>query len=305
MQGILDKIKDQTGVDIVAILAEDLSGSALNSLLLAVFDHKTRQTTPAQLLQLYDLNRFVKPADVHVIQLRLKELNTLQLLAANGFEPLELSPVSLLGTCSVVGTVNQKKIISATRGTEVLSDATNAIAMHIAHQKKVLGNNAPMLHYCTTHRHIRTQPLQIKGHTPHFTIACLVTAGKDTGNFSFEKEALTSHVKALQAVLKEVFNIDIKYLKLQLRDGYKEGERLITALFNEVNQHLPVIIDKQSPQNDYYHGIQYKVMIAIAGKEIEIADGGLVTWTQQLLDNRKERLFISGLGIEYLSKILV
>jgi hypothetical protein len=46
-------------------------------------------------------------------------------------------------------------------------------------------------------------------------------------------------------------------------------------------------------------------MIAIAGKEIEIADGGLVTWTQQLLDNRKERLFISGLGIEYLSKILV
>jgi hypothetical protein len=130
MQEILEKIQQRTGVDLVSILAEELSGSELNSLLLEVFDKKAGQLKPSQLLQQYSSNRFVQPAAVNVLQLRARELSTLQLLEQKGFSPLELSPVSLLGTCSSVAPVSQKKIISATRGTEVVSDATNAILYH-------------------------------------------------------------------------------------------------------------------------------------------------------------------------------
>jgi len=38
-------------------------------------------------------------------------------------------------------------------------------------------------------------------------------------------------------------------------------------------------------------------------EEWEIADGGFVDWTQRLLGNRKERLLISGFGLELLVKM--
>jgi hypothetical protein len=41
-------------------------------------------------------------------------------------------------------------------------------------------------------------------------------------------------------------------------------------------------------------------MVEINGREFEIADGGLVDWTQQLLGNHKERMLISGFGLQLL-----
>ena len=38
----------------------------------------------------------------------------------------------------------------------------------------------------------------------------------------------------------------------------------------------------------------------IGGNTIEIADGGLLDWTQQLLTNKKERMMTFGLGIQVL-----
>jgi len=303
MQEILEKIQHRTGIDLVTILAEELSGSALNSLLLEVFDRKAGQLKPSQLLQQYRMNRFVQPAAVDVLQLRAKELSTLQWLQQYGFVPLELSPVSLLGTCAAVGPVSQKKIISATRGTEVLSDATNAIALHIADLKK-RKNNADLLKFCTTHRHVRTPPVKVKGHSPHFTIACCVSAGIDTGNLAFEINAIREHFLALQAVLLQVFQTEVKYFKLQPRAGYKQGDQLADRISDNIKNMFPVAIDTKATPNDYYQGIQYKAVISVQGEEIEIADGGFVNWTQQLLQNKKERCFISGLGIDYLSQIM-
>ncbi|MCF6401293.1 hypothetical protein L3C95_00300 [Chitinophaga filiformis] len=303
MQEILAKIRDRTGVDLVSILSEELSGSELNSLLLEVFDRKAGQLTPSKLLQQYRLNRFVQPAAVDVLQLRTKELNTLQHLQQCGFVPLELSPVSVLGTCAAVAPVSQKKIVSATRGTEVLSDATNAIALHIADQKKK-ERSADVLKYCTTHRHVRTPPVKVKGHSPHFTVAGFVSAGMDTGSFTFEINAIREHFLALQSVLLQVFQVEVQYFKLQPRAGYRQEGQLADRIFNDIKNTFPVVIDTAATPNDYYQGIQYKAVIHVHGEEIEIADGGFVNWTQQLLENKKERCFISGLGIDYLSQIM-
>ncbi len=35
-----------------------------------------------------------------------------------------------------------------------------------------------------------------------------------------------------------------------------------------------------------------------AGKEFELADGGLTSWTQKLLSNHKEQFLIGGIGTE-------
>ena len=301
---INEKLKARTGADLLKLLTEELSGTELNSLLLAAFDRIAAGTAPASLLKAYDSNRFVHPAEGDMLSLRSKELQTLQTLQANSFQPIELSPVSLLGSCSAVGTVDQKKICSATRGTEVLADATNALAIHIAWLKKRVSEAASIeVRLCTTHRHLRTAPLKVKGHTAHFTIACWVTSGRDTGSFQFEMTAFLEHLRALQSVLTKVFGVKISHIKLQPRTGYEQGERLVQYLRNQIAAILPVSIDENAPPNDYYKGIQYKAIIEMNGQEIEIADGGFTDWTQQLLSNKKERFLITGLGIEFLNKI--
>lgn len=291
----------RTGLDLVKLLSEEISGTELNSLLLAVFDRITGDSSVAELLQAYRRNRFVQPAGVDMLGLRASELETLRVLQSQGFEPVELSPVSVLGSCSVLGTVDQKKILSATRGTEVLADATNALAIHIAHLKQ--RERLSLYKFCTTHRHVRTPPPKVKGHTAHFVIACWVTGGRDEGSYGFERRSLAEHLRALRAVLLDVFGVPISSVRLYARTGYDDGGRLLSVLEEDLAKEFQLVIDNEPLPNDYYRGLQFKVYIRVGDNELEIADGGFTDWTQRLLQNKKERFLISGLGLEFLTKI--
>lgn len=308
MAGKIGKIIAQrTGnSDLISILADQLSGSDLNSLLLEVFARRAQQVSAPELLKQYDKNRFVQPAETDYLRLLEKTLQTLQCLYRHDFKPLQVSPLSQLGTCSVVATVDQDKVVSAVRSCEVLSDATNALALHICSMKKK--QKAAMgdahLKYSTVQRHVRSQPFSIKGFSPHFTIGCMVSSGTDTGNYAFEKKAIGDHFTALQDVLTTVFNTGKVTFRLQQRDGY--GEAFIPEVLEYLHNRFPgieVSRDETPGSNNYYKGLQFKTDITVQQRHFEIADGGLVNWTQQLLNNKKERFFISGFGLEILNKL--
>ena len=54
----------------------------------------------------------------------------------------------------------------------------------------------------------------------------------------------------------------------------------------------------------YYTGVCFHLFATDPqGQEHQIGDGGFTTWTQALLNNAKERLLISGLGVERLCSI--
>lgn len=303
---IADRISRELGVpDLVEVLAERVTGSELNSLLLAVYDRRVRNLRAPALLQQYRKNRFVQPSELDMIALLEQELQTLRFWKGCGFEPVELSPAAQWGSCSVVGTVSQNKIVSATRQTEIVADATNSIALHIAdlRRKGELPAGAPA-RFCTVHRHIRTQEIKGgKGFTAHFKIGCLVSAGRDQGDHRWECQALREQMQAFQSLFGEVFKVERIWWKLQQRGGYEGGVPLIDRLAEYIEKEMPGIelkIEKFPLPNDYYRGIQFKMIIDMAGKEWEIADGGFVDWTQQLLEDRKERLLIGGFGLDLL-----
>jgi len=54
----------------------------------------------------------------------------------------------------------------------------------------------------------------------------------------------------------------------------------------------------------YYTGLCFKVQADFGAGELEIGDGGFVDWTGKLLGNRKERLLISGYGIDRIAATL-
>lgn len=299
-------IEQRTGSDnLISLLAEQLSGADLNSLLLEVFARRAQQTTAPELLKQYAANRFVQPAETDFIHLMEKSLLTCKCLSTHGFIPLQMSPLSQLGACSVVATVDQDKVVSALRNCEILSDATNALALYICSLKKKERQPADShMKYCTVQRHVRAQPITIKGFSPHFTIGCLVSSGRDTGNYVFEKKAIGDHFKALNAVLTTVFNAGPVRFRLQKREGYTG--HFIPAILDHLHTtipELPITIDEAPGTNNYYKGLQFKAVITVKQRDFEIADGGLVDWTQQLLNNKKERFFISGFGLELLNKM--
>lgn len=306
MTAIVQKILEKIGrPDLPDLLSNRLSSSELNTLLLALFDLKIQQMTPAGLIRQYDLNRLVKPFDLDPILLRKFELVFLHTFSEFQFMPIELSPVAPLGACSVIGTVDQKKVVSALRGTEVLADATNSIALHICHLKKSGRLTGDMVRFSAVERHLRAQSLPpVPGFNAHFKIGCLVTAGLDTGSLQFEKQSLTEQIRTWAAALDRSAGIQITRVKLQQRDGYGA-----TPVLERLQRHLAesfpgleVVADPSPGENRYYQGVQFKIVIQLPQqeREIEIADGGFVDWPQQLLQNKKERMLCSGLGVEFL-----
>lgn len=273
--------------------------SILNTLLLHVFHKKTKSLLPGQVLKAYRENRFTAPSSAPFFTLQRLKYDLLSSAAATGFEPLELSPLCPLGACSVVGPTHQNNVVSALRGTEVVADATNVLALESAVRRP----NSNVVQLCAAHRHVRAQPVEFKGFTPHFDIFCMTTAGRDTGNFEFEKAALSQHLS---------FYMEWCRTLPETRDL-----RMVVTPFSEValqfcREWLPTIpgqpkleIKPQEDRNDYYYRfLRIKIWLTIRNKAFEIGDCGFTDWTARLLTNRKERFFISGLGIELISKAI-
>lgn len=298
--------------ELLQLLTQGLSGTELNTLLLDVLREKTKKTTAPALLKQYQLNRFVKPSDLPVIELKKAELELLKLFKTHLFEPVELSPVSVLGSCSAVAQADQNKILSALRGTEVLADATNAMALHICDLKKrklwIPKNQSEKFRLSTIQRHVRTQSITGAGFTPHFKIGCFVTSGFDTGSFTFEKEGLLEHLQLMHAIYKGFYGVDDVSFRFLCRGGYADSLRLANEVKTYVLMHAPEtnieIVEKPEKEIDYYKGLQYKTDIRWKDKVFEIADGGFVDWTQQILQNKKERFLISGIGFEFMFRIM-
>lgn len=298
--------------ELFRLLTEDLSGTELNTLLLEVIREKTKKISAPALLKHYQLNRFVKPADLPVLELKQAELELLKLFKSHSFEPIELSPVSVLGSCSVVAPADQNKILSALRGTEILADGTNAMALHICDLKKrkLWAPSIPgdKLRLSTIQRHVRTQSITGPGFTPHFKIGCFVTSGLDTGSFQFEKESLLEHLQLMYTIYKTFYGMEEVSFRFLCRSGYTDPLKLAFETRDYMLRHAPEIkieiVTKPAKEINYYKGIQYKTDIRWKNEVFEIADGGFVDWTQQILQNRKERFLIGGIGFELMFRIM-
>jgi hypothetical protein len=313
---IINRIEKEAGIPGLAeILSDRLSGASVNSLLLEVYRQKTAKMSPAMLLGQYRANRLVQPSGLDMIGLLETELQTLRFFGNRGFVPLELSPVAPLGTCSAVAKVSQDKVLTALRNAELVADATNCLALHIAAIKaagKERGIDASgekrgqVMRFCTVHRHVRTQSFADKRLLPHFKIGCMVTSGYDTGNYKFECEGLAEQFGVMHALLRDVYGIERFRLVVKRRGSDDEKNPEIDTVFLFLAERLKgVEVCREEPpgRNDYYKGVQCKLYIEAGGREWEIADGGPVDWTQRLLSNRKERLLVSGFGLELLYKI--
>lgn len=283
---------------LITELTTKLSQSEMTTLLLALSQEMTAQSSPVDLLNKYGTNRFVKPSELSPIKLKKIELDMLELAENSGFTSLELSPASPLGSCSVIAKVDQNKVISATRGVELMSDSTNMLAIYLANgiKNKSINNSINDVHVCAASRVTRGQWFKQANVLPHFGLFTLVSSGKDTGSYRFEKDTLTRHIAFYLNYYGGKLGQETKVF-LHMRKGYTDSEGFLDRLVDHLNVEFPsclFIEDRVESSNQYYKGLNFEVNV----NGVNIVDGGFVDWTQQLLGNKKERLLISGTGMD-------
>jgi hypothetical protein len=304
MNRIIKKIQSKLAKkeDILSEL-RDLSNSELNSFLLELFRLKSQDITPSELLNQFRNNRFVSPADIDIVKIKEIEIEWLKYAAENNFKTINLSPLAPFGSCSAVGLVNQNNVVSALRGTEIVSDATNILALKIANDSKETTDKRSIIRYSTTHRHVRGQYFTNPAFSAHFSVFCLASGGFDTGNYEFEISQLNEHIRILLNLLSRRFKDDQLFIKFYLKEN---SERLHSLLKNKQDLLFRTdkeILLKKDLDSKYYQAVQFKIGIKKDNQEIDLADGGDVSWTQKLLGNKKHRLFISGIGLDLMEKI--
>lgn len=269
--GVLERVLRALGGEEALDRLARLPGSDLTSVLLALMRRRADALSGPDVLRQYRSDRFVAPSSVPFPVLRAAEDRLLAALPPS-FSVLGLAPVAPLGTCSAVAEMDQNNVLSTIRGTEVAADPTNALALEAAVRRQTGPDDVRL---AAVQRVVRAQLFSGAGRFAHFTLFAVVSAGRDRGSLAFERQHFAEHIAFLREACGDV---EIRVTVLDPR-------------FEVVRGDLP---SDASRRTGYYKGLCFKVFL----DGVEIGDGGFVDWTQRLTGNRKERLLISGVGVD-------
>lgn len=273
-------------------LSQGIAATELWSLLLSVLEQRAEQRTPAQVRQQWETDRFVQPSAVS--QRVLNELDGHLLANADGFEALELSPLAPLATCSAVALTSQNRVVSTVRGTEVVSDPTNVLALECAKRLRAAPHAAVKL--TTSHRCVRAQAIPNRpGFAAHFRMFCLATAGHEQKDHAFVTAALIDHIRTHLAGLDRLeqhgYHFPDRKLRLLSTPERSHLARRIAAAIPE----LPAALEPL--EHKYYDGLRFMLDAGTPdGKSVPLIDGGAFDWLQQLTANHRMVFVASGMG---------
>ncbi len=283
-----------------------LSAADFTSLMLAVARQRAARETPASLLRRYRGDRFVQPASADTQLIRTAEdAMTGHLLP--GTELLTLPPLVPLGTHAVLGPMSQDKVVSTLRAAEVAADPTNALALEAAVRRRA--DPRAVVRLAALQRVVRAQRPQ-PGGLAHFSLLGLATAGRDDGGHRFEREAVAEHARSLAAGLTAA---GLGAVQLAVTPLSAAGETIAAAVSAELaDTPLEVVLERdRQAGRGYYRDLCFKLCVAAGDRAetgpahqsagvawAEVGDGGFTDWTARLAASAKERLVISGVGID-------
>jgi hypothetical protein len=274
-------------------LTDGLPASRLWSLLLDVAEARAVRRRPAELMEQWDRDRFVQPGIVD--QRTFVDIDGHLLTAASAFESIELSPVAPLGVCAIMGHASQHKVLSALRGTELVADPTNVMALECA--RRLHRDPAAIVRLATSHRCVRAQPVpKRRGLSANFRIFCLASAGVERQNHAFLVDAMAEQITVMLDTLDRLEKHGFAFPErritlLSTEDRIALGDRIVAALGGAA-------VARAVLEQPYYNqGLRFQIAArSNEGTEIPLIDGGGFDWVAKLTSNRRAVYVASGLG---------
>ena len=290
-----DRSWTRAGIDEAAVEAlQALPGAALWSLLLDLFGQRAAARAPAEVLRQFQRDGFVQPAPID--QRTLVALDGHLLAAAAAFDAIELAPLAPLAACAAVGPTSQNRIVSALRGTEVVADPTNVLALECA--RRLRADPALVVRLATCQRCVRAQELPKQpGYAPHFRIFCLVSGGREHADHAFAVAALDEHIATHLAAFDRLE-----------QHGYAFPDRRVTVLATPARAALAdrvaaavsgAPVARGVLEHPYYDGLRFQISTrTVDGDPVPLVDGGLFDWLTRLTSNRRLVMVASGMGAQ-------
>jgi hypothetical protein len=287
-----DRVWARLPRDARSVLEEGLSATDLQTLLLDLARTRSMQVGAARLGRRWADDRFVQPGQVDPRRLAGLVARIWGLLPPE-FAGVELSPVTPLGTCSAVAPVDQNRIVSTVRGSEVVSDPTNVLALEAARRRRSTPDD---VHLAAHHRVLRAQRFP-PGFLAHFALLALVSSGRDRGSSVTELDFLRRHLGAWRNLLDGTLGPPGFLISYSTFEDHRLAQRIASQLATPEFPELQAD-DQLSSGGGYYAGLRFKIMGRTADGVVEIGDGGLTDWTAQLAADAKERCLISCVSTE-------
>jgi hypothetical protein len=283
------------------VLESELSPTDLQSLLLSLAQTRARRIRPAEALRRWKSDRFVRPAPIDPSRLSEVENRLWQQLRATPFVGLALSPVTPFGTCTSVGAVDQNRIVSTMRSSEVVSDPCNVLALEAALRRR---SSVAHVHLASCHRVLRAQRLADPNAFAHFVIFALVSSARDSGTARTEAQLLIMHLSFWQQVLDDLLGASWGRFAYTLIDNQSISDRLVDAIQSELPDAPLTEYPERTQGIGYYHTAAFKIIAKTETNELEIGDGGFVGWTAELIPDAKERCLISCVAPERIAGLM-
>lgn len=309
---IIDRIEKDLGIPGVKEKLSVMANTDFQSLFLAIMESKSKKVGLSDLNSAIENSSYIISSEVPQIDFIKLDIEAYGLLS-DSFKGIDLSPLVPFGTNVLLADINQKRILSTTRGSEVMSDPTTALVLHCAKERaekvKKDSKNSETIKLATSQRVIRQNKLTKSGQKQHFRSFTLMSAGRDIGFEKFEKDNLKEQlvfVLSLCKRLNETGEYEIKNIKVSISD-VSESKKLIDIVgkpvSGEVKELFPEVIfdfDLERKSN-YYKNLCFIVTANNnKGKNFSICGGGMTDWTEKIVGSKKERLMFSSVGSEIL-----
>jgi hypothetical protein len=300
-----DRIWAEFDPDARAALEQELIPTDLQTLLLAVSRARAAEVTPARLMRRWREDRFVQPS-AHDPRVLAQVEARLWSALPERFAGVELSPVAPLGTCSAIAPVDQNRVVSTVRGSEVVSDSTNALALEAAARRKGRDRRG-RVDLAASHRVIRAQVFGA-GLSAHFRLFALVSSARDRGSGATHADLLIDHLAFWSRALADLLPHRRTMLTFTSFDSPVLRERFedtVRPALARGTSPVPLVEDAGRTQGlGYYTGAAVGLRAFDGDDVVGLGDGGFTTWTSTLLGDAKERCLISCVATERLAALM-
>jgi hypothetical protein len=285
-------------------LETGLSPTDLQSLLLTITRARSSTVTTARVTQRWREDAFVRPSNQDPRVMSRLEAALWARLPLD-IDGLDLSPVAPFGAYAAVAGVDQNRVLTTTRTSEVVSDPTVQLALEAAERRRADRSSA--VHLAAIHRVLRAQRFP-EGYAQHFRLMALVSSARNTGSGRTEAVLLIRHLGFYADALSSLFPSHLVRIRLTTFDDTAVAERVEDTVVPGL-QPLPGNVEiaddpGRSRGRGYYRDVAARIDLVLEGVEVEVGDGGFTDWTSRLLSDAKERCLTSCVSTERLAALL-
>ncbi len=299
----IDRIRSFPGAaEAESFLGSDLSWSDFTSFLMEIVGNRVEKRSLSDLLDQHGSDRFTASVATDLRSLHRVEQACLSALPDH-VATVVLSPLVPVGAHHRITNISQNRLLATIRRTEVAGDATVGLALEAARRRREMLRSAPRsavpVELASIQRVTRVQEFAGPRQFAHFSLLGLVSSGRDTGSLGFEVAAMARQITWLS---EACLNAGADRIHIAL-STFDEGEFLSHFDLTTIEgRRLDITLDEdRTAGRGYYRSGCFKLEAEVGGETWEVGDGGVVDWSAKLLDNQKERMVVSGLGLDRLA----